>query len=336
MVCKVRMSILRPPMTIVYSVFFIVGSILATLTNAIVLRILSLPDCRSRSNKILISLAISDFLVGVIVFPMTAYQVLNYESLENCDVDFVRAFFSLMLQGSSCLTLAVISLDRYILMTKMKIYHRRSTKWLMVLLVLLSWVIPAVTPFLRFIGSVPYLGVVITIFILPFIVLCSSYFLITSVVKKQEAALKRHFVDSLKMKLQQDEGGASSEGTKSASNPPAEDQTAHDNKRQQKSQKTHLKLAKQVTFLLLAYFCCITPLLLWLILNLANILNPFISAFNIQNLYVVAMITVSWNSCINPIIYYVKNPEIRRGFRKMFGIKRVKNNDSTATCSKTT
>ena len=279
-------------MTSVYSVFFIAGSILATLTNAIVLRILSLPDCRSRSNKILISLAISDFLVGVIVFPTTAYQVLNYESLENCDVDFVRAYFSLMLHGSSCLTLAVISFDRYILMTKMKIYHRRSIKGLMVFLVLISWAIPAITPFLRFIGSVPYLGVVMSIFILPFIVLCSSYFLITNAVKKQEAALKRHFVDSLKMKSRQTENNNKTleETVNNNISVASQDQTQV-NKQQQKSQKTHLKLAKQVIFLLLTYFCCITPLLMWLILNLANILNPFISAFNIQNLYVVIMAT---------------------------------------------
>ena len=335
MTCKTRMTIIQPPITYIYSLFFIVGGIIAIIANAIVLRILCFPEYRSRSNRILTSLAISDFLVGLVVFPLTSFQILNHASLNNCSVDFTRAYFSLLLQGSSCLSLAVISYDRYILMTKIQIYHRRYMKRTIIILIFLAWFVPAATPFLRFVDSLPYLGVTLTIFIIPYVVLCTSYFLITNAVRKQEALLKKHYADSMNIEV----GKVNEAAAVTPSSPDRTDQVPHTNeeikveqkaltKNQMKKEKSHIKLAKQVIILLLAYFFCVTPLLLWLILEFANTLNPFLSPFTLQNIYLFAMVTISWNSCINPIIYYAKNPEIKRGFRKIFKIRSSKENTS--------
>ena len=338
MKCQTRMTIIQPPITYIYSVFFILGGIIAVMANAIVLRILWFPEYRSRSNRILTSLAISDFLVGLVVFPLTAFQILNHASLNNCNIDFTRVYFSLLLEGSSCLSLAVISYDRYILMTKMQIYHRRYVKRGIVFLIFLAWFVPAVTPFLRFVGSLPYLGVTLTIFIIPYVVLCTSYFLITSTVKKQEALLKKHYIDSLNYEVgsvnkvvETDSSEHVTQLTKKTDEQDKIREKASSNQKY-KEKRSHIKLAKQVTILLLAYFFCVTPLLVWLILDFANILNPFISPFSHQNIYLFAMVTISWNSCIDPIIYYAKNPDIRRGFRKLFRIRRTKE-DSSITLS---
>ena len=342
MTCKTRMTIIQPPITYIYSLFFIVGGVIAIIANASVLRILWFREYRnSRSNRILTSLAISDFLVGLVVFPLTSFQILNHASLNNCDIDFTRSYFSLLLQGSSCLSLAVISYDRYILMTKIQIYHRRYVKRTIIVLVFLAWFIPAVTPFLRFVGSLPYLGVTLAIYIIPYVVLGTSYFLITNAVRNQEALLKKHYIGSINIEAGKVNGAVE---VTSATEQPREAPHINEEvkihkkisttKNQQNKGKSHIKLAKQVTILLLAYFFCVTSLLIWLILEFANILNPFLSPFTLQNIYLFAMVTISWNSCINPIIYYAKNPDIRRGFRKLFKIRRSKEDGST-TNSKT-
>ena len=342
--CQTRMTIIQPPITYIYSIFFIIGGIMALFANLIVLRILWIPDYRSsRSNKILTSLALSDFLVGLVVFPLTAVQILSHESLNNCNIDFTRVYFSLLLEGSSCLSLAVISYDRYILMTKMRIYHKRYVRRAMVIFIFLAWFIPGITPFLRYVGSLPYLAVTLTIYIIPYIVLCTSYILITNAVKKQELLLKNHYLKSMNMQVgivneavtQDLETANSAEvAVNKTENKRRKCQTTPTHHQKMKEEKSHIKLAKQVTILLLTYFFCVTPLLLWLILEFANILKPFISPYANQNLYLFAMLTISWNSCINPIVYYTKNPEIRRGFRKLFKI-RQNIEESSNTYSKT-
>jgi len=313
------MSVITPPVTYIYAVFFIIGGIIATIANIMVLIILWFPEHRSRSNKILTSLAASDFLVGLLVFPMTAYQVLHYASLSSCDIDFARVYCSAALQGSSCLTLGVIAYDRYILLTKINIYHKLRTKRLVIILVVLAWVIPGLNPLLRWVNKFAYLTMITAIFIIPFVTLCLSYFLITSAVRKQELLLKKRYLDSIK---------PIPATTGSNGNTPSTD--GNMNKNYYKTQKRHIKLAKQVTLLILAYIVCVTPITLWIIMNLVNIAHPYVDNHAFQNFYLFTMLAIAWNSCLNPVIYYAKNPEIRKGFRRVIGIK-IYNTESNTT-----
>jgi len=141
MVCQTRMSIITPPVTYFYAAFFTIGGIMAVISNFIVLIILWLPEHRSRSNKLLTSLAASDLFVGLTVFPITAYQMFHYASLSSCNIDFARIYYCVALQGSSCMVLGVIAYDRYILMTKTNAYYKPSMRKFIIALVTLSWLI---------------------------------------------------------------------------------------------------------------------------------------------------------------------------------------------------
>lgn len=328
MVCKTRMSLIGPPTTNIFAAFFICGGITAIVGNVIALVILFIMPAaqKSLSNKVLTALALCDLLVGAIVFPITSFQVLNHRELINCTVDYTRVYFSAFLQGASVLNLAVIALDRYLLMTKMTIYHKKNTRKVILLLMVLAWVIPATSPTLRWISKDAYLAVTITIFLVPFLILLFSYIFITKALKDQQEKLRKQQISSFEVGcstnnlVQNEHGSNDSQGPVTIFKEPS---TTGQSKENCKSQRSHIKVAKSVTLLLVAYFCCIAPLNTWLILDLINANHPFIPAHAHQNFYLFAMVTVSYNSCINPMIYFWKNPDIRKGFIRLFKLKKI-------------
>ena len=127
--CSTRMSSLEPPLTTIFGVMFISISVFASVTNGFVLFVLWKPGRKvTTSTKILTSLAVSDFLVGMILSPLTSWQVLS-KSLNDCRVEYTRRYLVLLLTGSSVLTLGLISYDRYILLLKLSNYSKYMTRW---------------------------------------------------------------------------------------------------------------------------------------------------------------------------------------------------------------
>lgn len=332
MACKTRMSILHPPITYIYAVFFIVGCIVAVLGNILALIIIIRFPSRSRSTKMLIPLTLSDLLVGIIVLPITIYQVLHYDNLDNCAYDYTRVYCSAFFQGASVLTLAIIAFDRYLLMTKMKTYQKARTKNVMLVLIIVAWLIPGLIPILRWVNKAAYLASISTIFIVPFITLLVCYSFITKALKEQQARLRKYKTESNQQSIissenqnQIEQSSTSSEMQSKQSNI-LKDSNGEKLKRQLmtksqiNSKKSHIKVAKSVALLLIAYFFCTIPLITWLILDLINIKYQFMTSYAHQNLYLFAMVLIAYNSAINPLIYFWKNPDTRKGFRKFLGM----------------
>ena len=317
MVCQTRMAYLQAPTTTIYGVLFIIGSVFTVIANSMVLVILWMPRNRSRSNKILTSLAVSDLLVGLVVFPINSYQMLSKHGLSDCPVDYARVYFAVFLEGSSVLTLAVVSLDRYLLMTKYNKYQTRAAKQLTAVLLVAAWVIPAVAPAFRWVGRVTYLVLIFVIFFAPFFILMGSYFLIARTLRKQELILIKRHKESFVMNsenLKLDEVIKSSE----------QQSTTVTTTTRMRTEKAHIKLAKSVIWLLIVYFCCVTPKNIWIIVYLADSFHHFWEPLSHQNYYLFAMLMVSYNSFFNPIVYFWKNPQIRKGLRKMLRVSKNK------------
>ena len=332
MVCQTRMADLTTPTTTIYGVLFIIGSVFTVIANTMVLVILWMPRNRSRSNKILTSLAVSDLLVGLVVFPINSYQVLASGGLTNCPVDYTRVYFAVFLEGSSVLTLAVVSFDRYVLMTKYNKYQTRLVKRLTAALIAAAWLIPAAAPVLRWVGRVPYLVFIFVIFFAPFFILIACYFLIARALRKQELLLiKRHkesfVIESEELETMKDHNNVttSKDGDIIKScDQPTTSQTTTTTKNRMRTEKAHIKLAKSVIWLLIVYFCCVTPKNIWIIIYLADSFEHFWKPLPHQNYYLFAMLMVSFNSFFNPIIYFWKNPQIRKGLRKLLRISKSK------------
>ena len=193
--CVLRMNELQSPATLIYSILSIFGGLGASLGNLLVLIIIWRPTQRTQSHKILTSLAISDMLVGVLLFPLFSAQLLSTDHLlQNCLYDYAREYITTVTIGSSLMGLGVVSYDRYILMTKYGQYKDIMTSRKITILVTISWGFPAVSPTLRFLGKGPFLYCVIAITLGPLIILLLTYYKIVKCIQRSSARIKSHAV----------------------------------------------------------------------------------------------------------------------------------------------
>ena len=178
--CTTHVSVLEPPLTNVFGTMFIVITIVATTGNGFVLFVIWRSGYKITSSaKILTSFAVSDLLVGIVSSPLTCWQVLNCISLNVCDINYVRRYFLFSLCVIPGLTLALISYDRYIYLTKLTNYNKYMTKKKIVALLILAWLVPAVIPIFQlkiFRIYVFLLGLLFFFFFGRLTVLAFSYF----------------------------------------------------------------------------------------------------------------------------------------------------------------
>ncbi|XP_057293675.1 5-hydroxytryptamine receptor 4-like [Hydractinia symbiolongicarpus] len=290
--CQFRMSLLHEPLVTVFGVLFSFIAVATVLGNILVLAVLRLGINGKKSNHILTSLAISDLLVGLILAPLTSWQLIT-RNLHNCEVEAVRVYFTAFLICTSLLTVALIALDRYILLTKLGHYRRCMTSKRTSILILFAWLIPGIAPLLRFVGKYTYLSILILICFGSFLLLILSYYYLTKAVREKEKTLNSHRRDS-RICFHLD---------------------SRRSKKQRAREKAHIKLAKIVIIIVMCHFFCLISTNIWIAFDLLKVAYSFISPLTHQCLYLAALVTSQINSCLNPVIYFLKNPEFRRGFR---------------------
>ncbi|XP_066928686.1 octopamine receptor beta-1R-like [Clytia hemisphaerica] len=330
--CNPRFSLLSEETFLVYGILFILCGIVAAVGNIIAFYILWMPDQRNKSNKILSSLAISDALTGLVVFPINAYQTLSPNARLSCSIDFARAYFALLMSGSSVLTLVVIALDRYILMTRYASYHFIMTERKIVIMLIACWLYPGLTPLLKYAGETPYLINMILIFFGPIILLIILYCLLIRLIYESRKKVIAHASKTTNIVETQDgrlemapsssnltEADIIDQPTKSKLSPTVSAVSAS-----KKSSKRHMKLAKSVSVLLGCYLICLTPFNLWMILDMVNKASGRISSVHLQHLYMFGVFAGAANSCVNPFIYLSKQPGFRKRFRNI--LTQISNN----------
>ena len=316
MICNgLRMSSIESPLTEVFGVCFVLVALTTGLGNLSAVLVFLQPSQRSRSNVLLMALALSDMTVGFIQTPMIAIQMFSTFYRNDCVMDTVRAYFTILCCGSSVLTLSIVAIDRYILLTRFEKYHKIMTKRNTICMLLMAWIFPAFTPVIKFAGSVIYVSTAMIIFYGPFIILAVSYFFIGKAVREKEKVVRELQKNQLRGSVRkQSNGSLNVHDVNNAIN--------GNNKYVPNKTKTispqNLKLAKIVAVLIFVYLCCITPLNLWMVFNIINDTNGrFVAKATMDHLYVFAMLGVSLNSCLNPVVYISRSRDFRQSFAKL-------------------
>lgn len=135
-----------------FGILCVLVSLLATCENAVVIIIIYKNKIlQTPSNKILLSLAVSNFLTGTILAPLYVVQLLDEQIIRLCMVDLVRRYLSAVLLGSALFTVGFISYDRCLHLLYLKSYKMSKRKMMSILL--LCWFIPILVPLLRYIGE---------------------------------------------------------------------------------------------------------------------------------------------------------------------------------------
>ena len=177
---------------VVWSICFGVMAFMVIAGNAISIVILSTRRLRKRPHFLLISLAIADFLVGLLAIPVYMIVVISGAKLASkLAFDCVDMFTGF----ASTFTLAIISLERLNAIAR-PLHHRQLTLWSYSAAISLPWVLSSFITSFRvlldfvFITVHQFLTIIIISLSTPLLISCISY---SYIWKKQRTRIRNSF-----------------------------------------------------------------------------------------------------------------------------------------------
>jgi len=247
---------------------------------------------RTRSNAFLFSLATSDFLVGATLEPMFVVQFFSHSYREDCGFNMIRRYLSTLLMGGAVGSIALVSYDRWMHLTKTIRYKEFMPKKKVAILLTVAWIIPVLIPLVRLTSEVVYSAIIIVYLCLILALMTTCYFVIAKIVRAREVNLR-----------QREEITPFSRTT-----------------------TNHVRVAKAVILVILCLLVTIMPVCVYHGVTALNGLSP--GLINISDntkeiCYAVLMTIGLANSGINPVIYYYRIPEFRKSM-KSFGARLFK------------
>lgn len=283
--------------------FTVVGNTLVCLAIYIDQRL------RSPTNWFIASLAVSDLFYGLAGLPFRI--VVNVTVLSNLSLCYLWIWMDMVCTAASIANLAVISVDRYLKITKPFSYHRNMTKkrsflaiggvWLYALILatfaIIKWpgaggvTIDVLHGLCSNDNKVFYTMANIVAFLSPLIVLIVSYSLIFRTALKHFNKMKDMIVGS----------------------------SSKEDRRKQRSIVRDFKATKTLAIVLGTFTVCWAPF--FIMFTISNYKEDFLDHFPVKVqkaiYYLFFFILPNLNSACNPVIYAYYNVEYRRAFRKI-------------------
>ncbi|XP_034006697.1 trace amine-associated receptor 1-like [Trematomus bernacchii] len=105
----------------------------------VIISIIYFKQLHTPTNSLILSLALADLLVGVIVFPLTMEFSITYCLYHKALFCKVRSTFDVTLCTSSILNLCCISIDRYYAVCQPLTYRTKISDPVVVIMILVSW-----------------------------------------------------------------------------------------------------------------------------------------------------------------------------------------------------
>ena len=308
----------------------IVGNIFVILAPSVNRRL------RNVTGLFIVSLAVADLLLGILVLPFSAiYEIWRYwpfgpvlcNLYVSCDVMFCTA---------SILNLFAISIDRYVAITDPMAYHQRLTRGKALLIINLMWVVSVFISFLPLHlgwntgdGSVQNYNTThcslesnkwyslidgVTLFFLPLVIMCSLYLRILTIARRQAITINAQ--TSSLQPARKKENGHSSRGECSSR---GHSSRAEISSRNRATVDEH-KATKMLATVMGCFIIC------WV---------PYFSIFTFIKLFdekgdmvpVQLQMVVLWlgyvNSTLNPLLYAALNSEFKKAFRKLLRLTKI-------------
>ena len=190
---------LHPTFRMVATPFFIAACVTAALGNTFCLIVLRQPSQRTKSNKILTSLALSDCLVGYISFPMAIWLLQNAsrspDLLANqCLVEKVYLCFTYWTFGSSSISIIFIAYDRFLLITKPSQHNKKLPDRKIFYIILAYWVLAFIFAVVWWINIYLFVFSGLLLQVTPILLLCTSYYYIWKAVRASRKRVSTHVI----------------------------------------------------------------------------------------------------------------------------------------------
>ena len=259
--------------------------VIATVGNLVVLSvILANRELRTRPNLLICCLAVTDLAVGILLQPLLSVHLWFDLYKDGCFMEDAVYFLTSVVCGASCLTLVLISVDRYLHLVKLLKYQSIMTKRRLRILAVSCWLVPIVEGCFLFdytTVNVFFILVILSTFC-DFTAMCICYSKIYSSIRAMS-------------KLRSALGGSESD--------------------QRSRLNTNAKLAKCFFTLVASFVLLWLPLKTVLIyITVASISGKSFSELspNVDTLHCCAIMIGICNSSLNPLIYFWKNKALKR------------------------
>lgn len=268
----------------------LLGFIAAIVNSITAITIMKHKELQTQYCKVLLSLSISDFLVGVFVSPLYVAQHFNFNLLNDCTVDHIKRFSADVLLSSSLCMLVLIAYHRYKTIQSSKLKADLPKKFFIPILSS-CWLIPLLGAILN---DVLNLGDVFSA------IRAGSLFLLLAMTCIYYVLLLR-FLHAWKKKARI--------------------------KKNMRSSNRQRKTLQSVLLLLTCFYVLYVPATIQFIVRALSISAD---KQLIAKLYTVSVIFSVVNSTVNPLVYYVNIPHFKACVLKMMMGKRgVKNRNIT-------
>ena len=288
-------------------VLFIVIICLTMAGNIVVITsIITNKQLHSFTNYFVISLALSDTLVAIIVMPFGTYNMWTNHIWDLGHIMCkVATCFDVMLTTTSILHLSCVAMDRYIAICR-PFYHERVTKKAVLIFVASCWSVPLLISWMPIMNEWNTIGIKDTIacktspdgrtctFLvnIPFALICSSIaFYIPTIF--MFAVNTKIYIEAKKQAMQIHSLEAAVRRNKSI-----------------KSIKHETRAFKTLSIIMGCYCVC------WCPFFILNVIDPFIGYRLPYYAWAVALWLGYVNSTLNPFLYYSFNRHFRKAIQK--------------------
>ena len=184
--CKGIFSSLSPTVIIVASMLYVISAVIAALGKTFCLIVLWQPSQRSKSNKILTSLALSDCLVGYVCFPLAIWLINDDSGISEtrCWIERIYGPFTLWMAGCSTCSILFVAFERYLLIARSHGQYNKLTDRKVTLIIVFYWTLCFAVSFLCVMDIAVYTFVRLFNFLWNVIFLCVSYYYIWKAVRQ--------------------------------------------------------------------------------------------------------------------------------------------------------
>ena len=263
-----------------FAITFGINSVVATVMNVTVLLLFTkVRSLHNKSDLHILSLALGDAIIGLVLSPISVIQVSN-KNYDNCFVNKLGSFLVTLL-GITAFTVMMIAYDRYIKLSKLERYDIIMTKRRFLVLALFPWFTPIFLIIGKVIGRKTFTWTILFLYVFNYVVLIYSYRKIKLLLQERSSTLV------------------------------ANTQVLH---RQNEKSFRIIRLLISIYLSLSSgafIYRILTAIDMYFGLNWYRNNEPIIMAIG-QLLFQV-------NSVFNPMLYFIKHSEIRRSFKRLVG-----------------
>lgn len=285
--------------------------ILTAVGNAlIVIAVFTHKRLQTITNAFVVSLAVADLMVAILVMPFGIYQQYTDKRWElGATLCLVTTSLDVMLTTTSILHLSCLAIDRYLAICR-PFLHERINNYIIGGMLAACWIIPVFISFIPIMQGWNLLGIEdihdclfpknehVCGFIvnLPFSIICSiiafyipAVFLILSNIKIfKTARMQAQHIHSLEVHL---------------------------HKHKKKKLKRETKAAKTIGIIMGCFCVC------WFPFFILNIIDPIIGYKIPYEVFTTAIWLGYVNSMLNPFLYYNFNRAYKTAFKRLFTFK---------------